>query len=100
MRLAALPTLALLGALTLPAFSAEHVISITNRSQSDVTSVVVRGGQVLDFRRIPSGGFRDLTVSMPDGQCATRITFAFEDVDGLVLDNYDVCNDGGVELDN
>ncbi len=99
MRPALFTVLAVSGLCAMPAFGAEYAFSVTNRSQSAVVGITVRGGAIVDFKRIASGGTRDLVISLPDGNCATRLTIAFDDVDGFVMD-YDACESGGIEVDN
>lgn len=98
MRAAFLTSLVLAGFVILPSSAAEHAFSVTNKSQAAITGIVVRGGQILDFKKVPSNGTRELTLSLPDGTCQTRLTFAFDDSDSVVMD-YDACESGGVDVD-
>ena len=82
-----------------PTLAADHVFVVTNRTQAAVTSIVVRGGEIADFQRVPSNGQRNLTLRLPDGVCETRLTFAFDDSDSIVVNTYDACNSGGIDLD-
>lgn len=98
MRAAFVTALVFAGLTGLPATAAEHQFEVTNSSQAAITNIIVRGGQVTDFKKVPSGGTRALTLSLPDGTCATRLTFAFDDSDTIVMD-YDACESGGVNVD-
>lgn len=92
-----IPLLALAGLFATPVIAAEHAFSVTNKSQAQIIDIVVRGGQITDFKRVPAGGVRALTLSLPEGTCATRLTFAFDDSDTIVMD-YDACESGGVDI--
>lgn len=83
---------------TVPALAAEHVFTVTNRTEAAVTQILVQGGQVVDFKRIPANGERPLTLTLPDGVCTTRLTIVFDDSDSIDFGTYDACNSGGLDL--
>jgi hypothetical protein len=96
-------TKSLLGALlaaliaTLPTMAAEYPFVVTNKTSSDITGISVRNGEVVGFKRIAQGGERSFSLSLPNG-CDTRITVHLNDADSVIIDNYDACNSGGVDV--
>ena len=82
-----------------PVFAADYAFVINNRSSGALVDVVVQGGQVADFKRVAPGSQRELTISVPDQACRTRVTLVFDDSENLVVDDYDVCENGGLTID-
>lgn len=80
-----------------PALAAEHAFVLTNKTDAAVTRVVVRGGELADFRTVAANGERSFTLVLPDGVCDTRLTIVLED-QNIVFDHYDACNQGGIDV--
>lgn len=73
----------LVAALVLAAVSvvpvAAYDLVIRNNTDQDLASITVRPGQVANFRRMPSKSKKTFQVTLPSGQCETRITARMED---------------------
>lgn len=90
---------ALLAALlaTVPTVAAEYPFVVTNKTESEITGISVRNGEVVGFKRIAQGGERSFTLNLPEG-CETRLTVHLRDSDSVVINSYDACNSGGVDV--
>jgi hypothetical protein len=65
---------------------------------SDVTSVSVKNGKVVGFKRVPAKGSGSFTITMPDGTCASRVRIKF--AGGNFTDNttYNICSGDGLTV--
>lgn len=81
-----------------PAFAADYPFVVTNKTDSDIISINVRGGQVVGFKKVVQGGERSFTLSLPDGTCTARIQINLNDADAILFDSYDACNSGGLDV--
>lgn len=98
MRKRALLPLAAALVAAVPALAADFPFVVTNKTDSDILNIFVRGGEVVGFRKVVQGGERSFTLRMPDGVCDTRIQIILSDADALQFENYDACNSGGLDV--
>lgn len=81
-----------------PAMAADYPFVVTNKTSSEIISINVRGGAVNGFKRIAQGGERSFTLSLPEGSCMTRVQVNLNDHDSVLIEGYDACNSGGIDV--
>jgi hypothetical protein len=87
-----------LAGLIAPAVAADYPFEVNNVTDFDIVAIHVQDGKVNDFMTVRSNGKRQLSLSLPDGVCTTRINVIFNDSDAVPFGSYNACENGGITI--
>lgn len=71
---------------------------LRNVASLDVTRLTVKDGKVQGFKRLPKGGERSVTITLPDGVCRSRIRITFANNTHIDNTSYDICSEDGLTV--